>query len=138
MASAHLHIPADLQQLAKVRGFIRAYCTQWISDAALIEDIALAVDEAVTNTIVHGYAGQAGEIHVSLTGSADKLEVCLRDTAAPFDPTRLPPPDLSLPFEQRPLGGMGVYLMLDIMDEITHRVTETGGNELILTKYLAH
>jgi len=136
METTHLHIAADLNQLATLRTFIRDYCAAMQLAGEITEDVVLAVDEAVTNSITHGYAGQAGDIYASLTVSADRLVVCLRDNAAPFDPTQLPQPDLSLPLEQRPLGGMGVYLMLDLMDEVRHAVTETGGNELILTKYL--
>jgi serine/threonine-protein kinase RsbW len=62
------------------------------------------------------------------------LVVCLRDHAPPFDPRSVLPPDPSLPLEVRPLGGMGVHLMKQLVDRVIHRVPPQGGNELTLVK----
>ena len=66
----------------------------------------------------------------------DTLVICLRDEASPFDPTSIPAPDLTVPLEQRATGGMGIHLIRQIMDKVTHRVTSQGGNELLLMKRL--
>jgi serine/threonine-protein kinase RsbW len=94
----------------------------------------LAVDEAATNIIVHGYRGQPGAIEIDVEKQDSSLAVSLRDQAPPFDPTSVPVPDLSLPLDQRPFGGMGVHLIRQSMDEVIYRVPPQGGNELILVR----
>jgi anti-sigma regulatory factor (Ser/Thr protein kinase) len=129
-----LRMAAELDNLAEIRHFVQKTATTFGVDPDIISDVLLAVDEAVTNVLVHGYQGQPGMIELELRRRGDSLVVCLRDQAIPFDPTTVPPPDLTLPLEQRPFGGMGIYLMRQLMDEMTHRITRQGGNELTLVK----
>ena len=129
-----LQIPADLQQLARVRRFIQDAGTALGACKESVEDLALAIDEAVTNTIVHGYRGGRGTIAIKVRRSGDAVTVQLRDNAPVFDPTLVSDPDLDIPLEQRPLGGMGIYLMKNNVDELKYRAIEPGGNELTLVK----
>jgi serine/threonine-protein kinase RsbW len=129
-----LRMTADLENLAEIRHFVQKTATSFDLDPDSIPDVLLAVDEAVTNVLVHGYPGQAGMIEIELRRRGDSLVVCLRDQAVPFDPTLVPPPDLALPLEERPFGGMGIYLIRQLMDEMTYRITRQGGNELTLVK----
>lgn len=129
-----LNIAADLNNLAMIRDFVQETATALGADPAAIPDVLLAVDEAATNIIVYGYQGQSGTIEIEMNRMRDSLVVCLRDQAIPFDPTVIPPPDLTLPLEERPVGGLGIYLIRQLMDEVTHRIMPQGGNELILIK----
>lgn len=129
-----LHIAADLNNLAVIRDFVQETATALGADPAAIPDVLLAVDEAATNIIVYGYQGQSGTIEIEMNRMMDSLVICLRDQAIPFDPTVIPPPDLTLPLEQRPVGGLGIYLIRQLMDEVTHRIMPQGGNELVLIK----
>jgi serine/threonine-protein kinase RsbW len=130
-------VSAELSNLATIRRFVHdaAAALQIEPDAML--DMVQAVDEAATNIIVHGYRGMPGEIDVQVSREQDALVVRLRDHAVPFDPTQVPPPDLSLPLEMRRVGGLGVYLMRHFTDAMTHRVTLAGDNELTLVKKVA-
>jgi serine/threonine-protein kinase RsbW len=83
---------------------------------------------------VHGYTGRQGFVEVEVGREGDALVVRLRDEAVPFDPTSVPPLDMTLPPEQRVLEGMGIYLIRQVMDEMTHRITLQRGNELTLVK----
>ena len=131
---ATLRIAATLKELAAIRQFVEETAAALKVDPAAIPDVLLAVDEAATNVIMHGYRGQPGTIEIEMGRDGNSLLVRLRDQATPFDPTVLPPPDVTLPLEMRPLGGMGVYLIRKLMDAVTHRVTPQGGNELTLVK----
>lgn len=134
MDSEHsLQIAAELNNLAVVRRFIQEKSASLHADADTAADVVLAVDEVVTNIIVHGYRGKNGTIEVALKRHNDRLVVSLRDHAPAFDPTKLPAPDINLPLEQRPLGGMGVYLVMELMDKVSYRAIN-GGNELTLEK----
>ncbi len=128
-----LRIPARVTDLAIVRQFIREQARRHGADPEAVPDIVQAVDESVCNVILHGYQGRNGTVEVEVEPSGRTLIVRLRDQARPFDPTLLPAPDTSLPLEERPLGGMGVFLTRELMDAVTYRQTKDG-NELTLVK----
>jgi len=134
MTSSSLRIAAELKNLAEIRHFVQETATTLGVDPAMIPNVILPVDEAVSNIIAHGYQGQGGNIEIEVSREGDDLVIRLRDEAAPFDPTSVPPPNLTMPLEQRAVGGLGIHLIRQIMDEMTHRVTPQGGNELTLVK----
>lgn len=129
-----LRVDAHLDNLAAIRRFVEDAAEALDIDPATIGDIVQSVDESATNIIEHGYRGSPGMIEVEIKREGKALLAVLRDQAPPFDPTQRPPPDITLPLEQRPLGGLGVYLTKMFMDRVIHRVTPEGGNELTLVK----
>ena len=132
--NATLHIPAELKNLSVIRDFVQEEATTLGVNPQAVADVLLAVDEAATNIIVHGYQGGSGAIEIEVSLRGHDLVVRLRDQATPFDPNNVPPPDLTLPLEERPIGGLGIYLMTQLVDSLHHQVTPEGGNELILVK----
>jgi serine/threonine-protein kinase RsbW len=129
-----VRVAAKLENLAIIRGFIRLTGVTLGADRDEISDLVLAVDELATNVIVHGYRGESGPLEVEVDREGDMLVVHLRDEAPPFDPTSVPPPDLTIPLEERPLGGLGIHLTRKHVDEISHQALPEGGNELTLKK----
>jgi serine/threonine-protein kinase RsbW len=132
--STPLRIPADLEELAGVRRFVRERAVTLGLDPEQLPNLLVAVDEAVTNAIVHGYRGRDGFVEVEVGREGDALVVRVRDEADPFDPTSLPSLDMTLPPEERVLAGMGIYFIRQAVDEMTHRTTLQQGNELTLVK----
>ncbi|GAB4411150.1 MAG: hypothetical protein Fur0044_05080 [Anaerolineae bacterium] len=130
-----LHTTAELKNLSQIRDFIEAAALGLGLPPESIHNIQLAVDEVATNIMVHGYQGQGGPLEIEVKRPERDLVVSLRDEAFPFDPTTVPPPDLTLPLAQRPIGGLGIHLVRQTMDEIHHQVTPTGGNQLTLIKH---
>jgi serine/threonine-protein kinase RsbW len=129
-----LQVAADVAQLATIRAFVEQHSRALGIDAYGIYDLILAVNEAATNIVAHGYRGRPGTIEIVLRQRGDAIEIALRDQAPLFDPTQVPTPDLTLPLHKRPLGGMGVHVTRELMDDIRYRVTPEGGNELTLVK----
>jgi serine/threonine-protein kinase RsbW len=129
-----IRITAEVENLAVIRRFVEEAAMALEADPGAVPDVVLAVNEIATNVIVHGYRGQPGIIEVEVGRMGDSLIVRVRDQAPAFDPLDVPPPDLTLPLEMRPFGGMGVYLAKQLVDEMTHLVTPQGGNELTLVK----
>lgn len=127
-------IEADVYQLAAARQFVEETAAQLKVTPKIIHQLVLAVDELLTNIIVHGYHGQPGMLEITLKPAGSDLEIQLRDQSPPFDPNTVPDPDIHLPLAERPLGGMGIYLARKIMDKMTYRTSSDGGNELILLK----
>lgn len=129
-----LCVAAELSNLPVVRGFIRKAALEVCSNEAFAYDAALAVDELVTNIIVHGYRHETGFVQIQARHQADALVVTLRDQARPFNPTTVEKPDLTRPLEERRIGGLGVYLARTLTDNMIYQWTPEGGNELILIK----
>lgn len=132
-----LRIPAEVNNLVVIRRFVQDAATALAAPAPAVDDLVLAVDESTTNIIEHGYCGQPGDIEIEVLRAGETVVVHLRDQASPFDPTRLPDPDLTLSLEERPVGRMGVFLTRQLVDVVTYRLTSDGGNELTLIKKTA-
>lgn len=131
-----LRLPADSRELARIRGFVEQQAGLTPASTHEIRELIQAVDEAASNIIMHGYQNHLGEIEVILEYQPGRIMVTLRDQAAPFDPTTLPNPNLDLPLEDRPVGGLGVYFIRMCVNEVSHSVTPEGGNQLKLVKHL--
>ena len=132
--SATLRIAAEFQHLAAVRRFVLEEAERLGAGRAAISDMIQAVDESVTNVMKHGYEGQPGTIEIEVGREGDDLMVRVRDYAPPFDPTTYPSPDLTLPLERRPFGGLGIHLSRECTDAVVYRLAPDGANELTLLK----
>lgn len=129
-----LHIISELSNLNTIRDFVESYAVALGMSPDDVYGIVLAVDEAATNICVHGYKEKPGMIDVEVENDGQNILVRIRDNAPFFDPTTVPPPNLTGTLEERAVGGMGIHFMRYYTDEMIHRVTSTQGNELILKK----
>lgn len=131
---ASLRLNADLKNLAVIREFVQEQLASLEVAEDTMHSIVLAVDELCANIMLHGYEGKPGDIDVEIGTSDRSVFVILRDRAPLFDPADAPEPDITLPPEERALGGMGIFMARQIMDEIIHDPREGGGNRLTLIK----
>jgi len=136
--SQSLTVAARTENLARVRCFVRAAAAELGANPDAVDDLVLAVDEVVTNVIMHGYQNREGTVDVEIERKGDDAIVRVRDQAPPFDPTRVPEPDLNVPLEERPVGGLGVFLIRQMVDEMRYRAGIQGGNELTLIKHMGY
>lgn len=138
MTSTHrITRAAYLESLSEFREFVKEHCASipGVTDEVLY-DVQLAVDEACTNIISHGYAGlDAGSIILDLDIHRDRVIVTLTDFGHSFEPSSAPVPDVNAPIEARELGGFGLFFIQQAMDEMNYQVTEDG-NKMTLTKHL--
>lgn len=98
------------------------------------QEVELAVDEAVTNIILHGYQGAGGRIALTCRREEGDVVVEIRDAAPPFDPTTTPPPDLEGDADERQIGGLGIHLMREMTDAVLYE-RRGGENVLRLVKH---
>jgi serine/threonine-protein kinase RsbW len=133
---AQLQITAHLDELVQVRQFVQETAISLTNDSQAINDIVLAVDEAVTNVIRHGYQHQSGIIEIAIHYQPGKLEIKLRDEAPAFDPTQIAPPNSDLPLSQRAPGGLGIHMMRQLTDDLHYQILADGRNELTLVKQI--
>jgi serine/threonine-protein kinase RsbW len=131
-----LSIPADLTRVAEVRAAVRAVAEACDAPIECEDDLVQAVDEAVTNVIIHGYGDGPGEVDIHVERDDQDIVITIEDTAPTFDPRSVPTPDLDVPPEHRRPGGMGIHLMRQAADGIGHRPRPGGGNILTITRRL--
>jgi anti-sigma regulatory factor (Ser/Thr protein kinase) len=90
--------------------------------------VYLTLDELVSNIIKYGYDDtREHQIHVTVTVGHDLLTISIEDDGKPFNPSEAPSPNLDLPIENRPVGGLGVYIVKSFADVLDYR-RERGRN----------
>ena len=130
-------LTADLDALAPISSFIAVASEQAGLDERSAWQVQLAVDEAATNVIQHAYdQGAPGDLTLSWRCEGGKFVVSLHDHGRQFDPQQVPSPDISSPLEERQVGGLGIYLITNLMDEVHFTFDPQDGNLLTMTKLL--
>ena len=131
-ASASLKIAPKLDELERITAIVENLGEQddWPPD--LIFKVNLVLDELSVNIV--NYGGEASEIEVSLAADADEVRVEISDDGRPFDPlTDAIEPDLDTSLEDRAIGGLGIHLVREMMDELYYS-REDGKNRLAMVK----
>ena len=129
---------ANLEALNDFREFLKEHCAGYpgVTDEVLY-DIQLAVDEACTNIITHGYAGMdPGSVILDLERDPNKITISLTDFGHAFEPDNAPVPDVDAPIEERELGGFGLFFIQQSVDDLKYQTSEDG-NTMTLIKHLA-
>lgn len=134
-----MRVPAVLENLRVIRLFVSECGSRAGFDRPRLDDLVLAVDEAATNIMLHGYKtwsdASSPVVEVEVFFRDPVLSVFLRDQAPPFDPTATPTVDELPPLAERGPGGLGIFLIRKTMDEFRYRRTPDGWNELVLAIY---
>jgi anti-anti-sigma factor len=130
-------LTADLDALAKISAFVTEAAELAGLDERATWQVQLAVDEAATNVIQHAYdPDDPGDITLSWRCEENRFTVTLRDYGRQFDPGSIPEPDITSPLEDRQVGGLGLYLITRLMDEVRFDFNPQGGNLLTMVKYI--
>ncbi|MEW6405847.1 MAG: ATP-binding protein [Chloroflexota bacterium] len=126
---------ASRENLPDLLSFVEQACHHYqVSDQAR-QDLRLAVEEACVNIIEHGYADlPPGMIAITFQRKDNQVFVIITDFGRQFDPTIYPPPDRSTEWNQRPAGGLGVFLLTKFMDDVRYTSDPEQGNRLELIK----
>jgi serine/threonine-protein kinase RsbW len=124
---------AKFEFLDEIREFVGAAARAGGFNEREIYNIQLAADEAASNIIEHAYEGiRGGTIEVSCDVKNGVMTIILVDHGKPFDPSEIPAPDLTSDLSERKIGGLGIYLMRKLMDEV-HYQAEPAKNRNTLT-----
>ena len=134
MTERHLILHNNIQQIPQLAEFIETIAEEKHLDQSMAMGLNLALEEAVTNVILYAYPeGSDGLVDIEAVIREHTLEFIVTDNGKPFDPTAAPEADTSLGVEERPIGGLGIYLVRNIMDGVTY-VRSEGKNILTMTK----
>ncbi len=97
--------------------------------------VAVALDEVLSNTVLHGHCREEDWIAVEFSVSDGAVVVRISDSALTFNPLGVAPPDTDSPLASRPVGGLGIALVRALMDTVEYG-TRDGRNQIVLTKRL--
>ncbi len=132
-----LTVPGRFEYLAQIAEFV----TRAAREAGLNDDdvfhVEMAVDEACSNVIEHAYAEFVGDIELTCAvPEAGRLDIVIHDHGLPFDPDSVPEPNVSdgAHLDAMQEGGLGLYFMRKLMDEVQFRFEPEHGNTLYMSK----
>lgn len=135
MASGRLsHIAASARAVRQIAGALDEFCLQERVPADVAWQLRVAVDEIVSNIVTHASSitGAPPAIDVDFRREGNAMEIAIADDGPAFDPFGRPDPDVSAPLEAREPGGLGIFLVKSLMDEV--RYVRTTQNVVTLLK----
>ena len=126
-----LTLPNDIKTIPQLSEFIEEIGEKLAMEMSTIMSLNLALEEAVVNVMEYAYApGTYGEVYLEVTANETSIEFIISDSGIPFDPTKKEEVDTTLSADERPIGGLGIHLVREIMDSVSYKYID---NKNILT-----
>jgi len=133
--SSQLKVKSRTENLSEIRDFVSGNARAADIPEVTVENIILAVDEACTNIIKHAYnLSPEGEIIIKIDYDEEKFMVTIIDYGKSFEPDRVPLPDLQKYYREHRVGGLGMYLMKSLMDDVEYISIPGKYNQVLLSK----
>ena len=124
----------DIREVKELNQFVKSVAERLQLEKPVAKNIMLAVEEAVVNVMGYAYPMETtGEIKVRATSDGQNLKFVISDWGKSFDPTKIDKPDTTLNTEDRPIGGLGILLVRELMDSVNYERVD-GCNILTLSK----
>ena len=130
----HITLGNEVRQVPELNNFVKSVTDKLNLEASLASQLMLAVEEAVVNVMNYAYPiGTKGDINVAAQGTENSIKFIITDEGKSFDPTQAREADTTLSAEERPIGGLGILLVQQLMDSINYERIN-GKNVLTLKK----
>lgn len=134
MPEVTVRIENDLSEIAKVDEKLDDFAEQFGVPPAIAATFHIIFDDLLNNVISYGFNDEQRHfIDISLELTADSLTVSIADDGVPFSPLAQTAPDTTLSIEDRPIGGLGIHIVVNMVDDISYQRT-ADKNVLTLTK----
>lgn len=134
----HLILNNNLEELPRLAEELENFGVKNKLTTKLILALNLALEEAFSNIILHNYQScdQDKKVEIQCSIANSKLTISIKDEGQPFDPLSMKEVDTSQSLKQRQIGGLGIHIIRQIMDQVEYR-RENNQNILTLTKIIA-
>ena len=131
-----LTLPNDVNTIPQLNEFLDTFCEEGGVDMETTMSLNLAMEEAVVNVMDYAYPeGTEGSVSIEARLDDAGITFVITDNGIPFDPTAKEDADTTLPLDERNIGGLGIFLTRQIMDEIEYE-RDNDRNILTLRKYI--
>ncbi len=135
--SKNILINNNLSEIERLSKAVAEFGEKNNLSSEVIYDVRLALEEVVSNIINYGFEDNyEHQISIEMNLQGETLTMKIKDDGKPFNPLEVKSTNLEKPFDEREIGGMGIYIVRKLMDKILYK-REEGNNVLQLTKYLA-
>ncbi len=125
-----------MTELERIQTVIEELAEEWDISFALSNTLNLVLEEAFSNLVNYAYQDEKPHtIETRFERRPDRIVITLIDDSQPYDPTRKGDPDITLSAEERPIGGLGIFLIKKMMDEVEYKQVDNL-NHFIMTKYI--
>jgi serine/threonine-protein kinase RsbW len=131
-----ISVASDAAQLPVLTRFLNDFWSTAGPPPAELLKFELALEEVFMNVVMHGSPGACTQVEVSVLFSEGRLTLMVENDGPAFDPLRLPAPDVAASLEERKVGGLGVFLVRQMMDDVSYERV-AARNQLRMTKRLA-
>ncbi|MGD8706270.1 MAG: ATP-binding protein [Syntrophobacterales bacterium] len=119
---SELKLPADISNLRDFVEFVSRCAEEQGVSPGRITEIGVATEEVLVNICSYAYQDQVGEVKITcLLDDESRFIIEFEDTGIPFDVHRLDAPDLTDDIDERQVGGLGVFIIKELMDEVKYR-----------------
>jgi len=133
-----LIVKSSTDNLSIIREFTKTAAVESGFSDETVGKIILAVDEACTNVIKHAYKySPEGEILITINFENQKFTISITDEGTRFNPGNVPDPDLKEYHKQKRIGGLGMFLMKKLMDDVKYINLSENKNQVVLVKYIS-
>ena len=134
MSMYELALEATVESLTEVMAFLEQHLEEADCPLKAQMQIAVAAEEIYVNIAHYAYAPGTGPLTIQAEAGADReLTITFIDQGVPYDPLAKPDPDITLSIEERPVGGLGIFMVKNTMDDMTYR-REDDRNVLTIRK----
>ncbi len=117
-----LILPNDIETIPQLNEFIDIFAEEIGLDMSLTMSLNLAIEEAVVNVMQYAYPKEhKGEVEIKILADNEWLTFIITDSGVAFDPTTQDDADTTLSAEERPIGGLGIFLVRQLMDIIEYK-----------------
>lgn len=117
--------PAEVEQLDNATDFITSALEEAGASMKTVTQVSVAFEEIFVNVAHYAYRGGKGNVKVGLGISDDTATIILKDSGKPFDPFSKEDPDITLSAEERDIGGLGIFMTKQIMDECRYEYIDS-------------
>ncbi len=137
----HLQVEATSDNLDVIRNFVVRIAREMGFSEENVYDIEVAVDEAASNVIKHAYPGNNSRkrpLDVKVKKNKKFIEITITDKGKGFDPRKVKEPQIEEYLKKMKRGGLGLYLIKQLMDEVSFNINPGKQNQIIMKKFVEH
>lgn len=130
-------VPATMENIRTVTDFINEELEKYQIPEMVRVQIDVAIDEIFGNIVRYAYGEREGQVTVrtGIDGERPTASITFIDDGRPYDPRTAPEPDITLEARLRPIGGLGLFMVRKIMDQLDYKYTD-GKNVLTIRKVI--
>jgi len=128
-------VPAKMEYLDDIMNLVERILEQTQIAEQEKTRVLISAEEIFTNIASYAYGERAGNVQMTCEVNVEKIKICFRDQGIEYNPLERPDPNFNIPFEDRPIGGLGVYMVKKYMDHVSYR-RDDDSNVLTIEKRL--